>query len=46
MFYKVYADGTLMDIVYADSRCEAVEIVKMKTPNTSFVGIHWTVGVY
>lgn len=41
-WYKVWADGTLMDIVCANHPMEAVRIVKSRNPDTDFTGIHWT----
>lgn len=50
MWYKVFADGTLQDIVLANSPIEAVVIVKAKirftNPDISFNGIHWTYRYY
>lgn len=50
MWYKVYADGTLQDIILADSKQEAVALVKTKIllaeKDISFEGISWSVGYY
>lgn len=41
MWFKIYADGTEIDIVHADNVNQAVEIVKLKNPDTSFEGVKW-----
>jgi len=42
MWYKIYADGTEMDLVHASSPREAVEIVKLRNSGLDFTGVHWT----
>jgi len=42
MWYKIWADGTLMDVLFASTPLEAVNIVKLRNPDTDFTGIHWT----
>ncbi len=46
MWYKVYADGTELDIVHAVSSQEAIEIVKRRLIDTCFDGIVWTTKHY
>lgn len=41
MWFKVYADGTQIDIVFADNPQEAVNIVKMRLIDTCFDGVRW-----
>ncbi len=46
MYWKVYADGTELDIVNADTPEKAIEIVKALAKDTCFDGIVWTTKQY
>ena len=39
--YRVWGDGTELDTVHAENPKEAIQITKMRLPETSFDDVFW-----